>query len=86
MSSFEPIWLYLRTRYCIVTKFQGHRPFGSREEDFKVFTIYRYGGHFGHGPFEQTFVLLSLGESDEILLLSAQRFLKEKKFENVESE
>ena len=31
------------------TKFQGHRPFGSREEDFlKVFTIYGHGGHLGH--------------------------------------
>ena len=31
------------------TKFQGHRLFGSREEDFlKVFTIYWHGGHFGH--------------------------------------
>ena len=31
------------------TKFQGHRPFGSREEDcFKVFTIYVHGDHFGH--------------------------------------
>ena len=32
------------------TKFQGHRPFGSGEEDFfKVFTIYGHGGHLGHG-------------------------------------
>ena len=31
------------------TKFQGHRPLGSREEKFlKDFTIYGYGGHFGH--------------------------------------
>ena len=31
------------------TKFQGHRPFGSREEDFfKVFTIYGRGSHVGH--------------------------------------
>ena len=31
------------------TKFQGHRPFGSGEEDFfKVFTIYGHGGHLGH--------------------------------------
>ena len=27
------------------TKFQGHRPFGSGEEAFKVFTIYGHGGH-----------------------------------------
>ena len=31
------------------TKFQGHRPFGSGEEDFlKAFTIYGHGGHLGH--------------------------------------
>ena len=31
------------------TKFQGHRPSGSGEEDFlRVFTIYGRGGHLGH--------------------------------------
>ena len=30
------------------TKIQGHRPFGSGEEIFKVFTIYGHGGHLGH--------------------------------------
>ena len=33
------------------TKFQGHRPFGSREEDFlifKVFIIYGHGGYLGY--------------------------------------
>ena len=31
------------------TKFQGHRPFRSGEEDFlKVFTIYGHDGHLGH--------------------------------------
>ena len=30
------------------TKFQGHRPFGSGEDFFKVFTIYGLGGHLGH--------------------------------------
>ena len=30
-------------------KFLGHRPFGSREEDFfKVFAIYGHGGHLGY--------------------------------------
>ena len=30
-------------------KFQGHWPFGSREEDFlRFFTIYGHGGHLGH--------------------------------------
>ena len=31
------------------TKFHGHRSIGSGEEGFfKVFTIYRHGGHVGH--------------------------------------
>ena len=31
------------------TKFKGHQPFGSREEDFfKVSTIYGHGCHLGH--------------------------------------
>ena len=31
------------------TKFQGHGSIGSGEEDFfKIFTIYRHGGHVGH--------------------------------------
>ena len=31
------------------TKFQGHRPFGSGEEDFfKIFTIYGHGGLLDH--------------------------------------
>ena len=31
------------------TKSQGHRPFGSGEEDFlRVFTIYGRGRHLGH--------------------------------------
>ena len=31
------------------TKFHGNRPAGPGEEDFyRVFTIYRPGGHFGH--------------------------------------
>ena len=41
------------------TNIQGHRPFGSEEEDFfKVFTIYGHGGHPGHvtRSFDQTFV------------------------------
>ena len=46
------------------TNFQGHRPFGSREDDFlKVFTI--YGGHLGHlpRPFDQTLIPPSHGGS-----------------------
>ena len=29
-------------------KFQNHKPSGSGEEDFKVFSIYSHGGHLGH--------------------------------------
>ena len=33
----------------LLTKFRGNRPAGSGEEDFyRVFTIYRQGGHLGH--------------------------------------
>ena len=39
-----------RTAHSMLhTKFQGHRPFGSGEEEFfKVFTIYGHGGHLDH--------------------------------------
>ena len=38
------------------TKFQGHRPFGSRVEEFKIFTINGHGGHLGQTrPFEHAF-------------------------------
>ena len=31
------------------TKFRGHRPAGSTEEDFpRIFTIYAHVGHLGH--------------------------------------
>ena len=43
------------------TKFQDHRPFGSREDFFKVVTIYGYGGHLGHKPFVLTFIPSSYG-------------------------
>ena len=29
-------------------KFQNYRPFGSGEENLKVFAIYSHGGHLGH--------------------------------------
>ena len=36
------------------TKFQGHQPFGSGEEDFlKLFTIYGHGGHLGQDRFNK---------------------------------
>ena len=48
------------------TKFQGHRPFGSREEDF--LRVLPYTGMAAilvmwPGPFEQTFVPPSQGDS-----------------------
>ena len=30
------------------TKFRGNRPGGSREDVYRVFTIYGHGGHLGH--------------------------------------
>ena len=30
---YEQTWYYSRTQCCLYTKFQGHWPFGSREED-----------------------------------------------------
>ena len=30
------------------TKFQGHWSIGSKEEDFKLFTIYGHGGYVGY--------------------------------------
>ena len=31
------------------TKYQGHWPFGSREEDiYRVYTLYGHGSHLGH--------------------------------------
>ena len=30
------------------TKFRGNRPAGSREDVYRVFTIYGHGGHLGH--------------------------------------
>ena len=42
--------------------FQGHRPFGSGEDFFKVFTIYRRGSHLGH----VTWTVLTHSEKSEI--------------------
>ena len=61
-------------------KFQGHRPFGSGEEDFfKVFTIYGHGGHLGHVTVTiwKKFSFPYLKEAPyEIWLQSAQWFQK----------
>ena len=69
------------------TNFQGHRLFGSREEDF----FKRFLPYMGMtailvmwpGPFEQTFILPSHGGSAWNLASISQAISKEKKFENV---
>ena len=70
-------------------KFQGHQPFGSREEDLNVFTIYGHGGYLHNNviytncthfhspiPWKRHMNLASI----------SQGIYKEKKLENVESE
>ena len=69
------------------TNFQGHRPFGSKEDDLLSFY---------HGvaailvmlprPFDQTFVPPSSGGSTKNLASIGHAVSKKKKFENVESE
>ena len=67
----------------LYTKFQGHLPFGSREEYFNVFIIYGHGGYLGHViKFEQNFVPPSQGGLASI----GSAVIQEKKFENIESE
>ena len=71
------------------TKFQGHWPFGSREEDFfNVFTPYGHGHHFGHVTWKiwTNFRSPSHGGFTWNLALIGPAFSKEKKFKNVESE
>ena len=71
------------------TKFQGHRPFGSREEDFLKFLPYM--GMVAilvmwPGPFEQIFVPPSHGSLIWNSASIGPVVSKEKKFENVEPE
>ena len=44
------IWtnLVVLERPMLHANFQGHRHFGSKEEDFRAFTIYGHGGHLGY--------------------------------------
>ena len=66
--------------WMLHTKFQGHRPFGSREEKFfKVFTIYGHGGHL-----DQTFIPLSHGGSIWNLASNGPVVSEEKMFENAD--
>ena len=48
-------WYYSSTRCMLYTKFQGHRPLGSKEEDLLSFLPYM-GMVIWHGTFEQIFI------------------------------
>ena len=68
-------------------KFQGHRPFGSREEDFLRFLLYIGMAAIlvmWPGPFEQTFVPPSQGGSISNLASISPVVSEEKMFENVD--
>ena len=65
----------------LYTKFQGHRPFGVEGRFFKVFTILI----MWPGPFEQTFVPLSHGDSIWNLAWIGPVVSEEKMFENVDT-
>ena len=66
------------------TNFQGHRPFGSGEEDFLRFLPYKGMAGICPGPFEQTFVPLSQGGSICNLASIGPVISEEKMFENVD--
>ena len=61
--------------------FQGHRPFGSSEDFFKVFTIYGHGIHVGHVIWTNLNNLSfpnPMETPHEIWLQLAQRFLRKR--------
>ena len=69
------------------TKFQGHRPFGSGEEDFFRFLLYMGMAAIllkWPGPVEQTFVPAPHGGSIWNLTLIGPVVFEEKMFENVD--
>ena len=71
------------------TNFQGHRPFGSREEDFLRFLLYVGMAAIlvnWPGPFEQNFIPPSHWGFTGNLASIGLVVSKKKKFENVESE
>ena len=66
------------------TKFQGHRPFGSGKEDFlRLLPYMGMAAIMLPGPFEQTFVPTSQGDSHEILA-SIDPVVSDEMFENVD--
>ena len=71
------------------TKFQGHRPFGSREEDFLRFLPYMGMAAIlvmWPGLFEQTFVPPSHGGSIWNLTLIGQAVSEEKMFKETDGQ
>ena len=71
------------------TKLQGHRPFGSRKEDLKVFQhIWAWWASWSSdiNHLYSLSVLHPMETPCKIWLQSAYQFFKEKKFEYVESE
>ena len=85
------IWINLvvLVHSMLHTKFQGHRPFGSGEEDFLRFLPYT--GMVASlvmwpGPFEYAFVPPFHGRSTWNLASNGLVVIKEKKFKNIESE
>ena len=68
------------------TKFRGNRPSGSREDFWRVFTIYGHSSHLGHVTWtcEQTFVPPSHGGSTWNLASISPEVSEKKTFENVD--
>ena len=84
------IWINLVViKYLMLhTKFQGHRPFGSREEDFlKVFTIYGHSSNLGHVTWTiwTVFRSPSHGGSTWNLASIGPMVSEDKMFENVDT-
>ena len=67
-------------------KFQDHQTFGSGEDFFKVFTIYRHGGHLGHVTLTIWTNFRSLSQGGFIWNLASIGLVvsEEKMFENVD--
>ena len=67
------------------TKFQGHQPFDSVEEDFfKVFIKYGYGGHLGQDRLNKLSFPHPMETPYEIWLQSAQWFLRRRCLKSVD--
>ena len=70
----------------LYTNFQGHRPFGSGEEDFfKVFTISGHDGHLGHVTWKVLFPH-AMEAPYEIWLWLAKQFLRRRCIKSVDDD